>query len=117
MRLMNRTDFLAAIQSALAVGAFLVARQLSALGTEQYPEHPRLRNYAHILAPPKVIQRDLPPDSTLFANRDWIMTHRTEFQGQWVALRNGELLGAADSLDVLTQAVPVAKGILFTKVF
>ncbi len=110
-------DFISAVQLALSAGAYLAARRLSAKGAERYPNHAELQKYARILAPPKVTRSNRPPDPTLRANRDWLMTHSDSFQGQWVALRNGKLLGSATSLEALVAQIGDTKGILLTKVY
>jgi len=110
-------DFFQAIQLALSVGAYLVARRLSFQGAERYPQHSELQKYARVLAPPKVTRSNLPPDPTLKTNHAWLKTHGDAFRGQWVALRDGQLLGMATSLQALVEQVGEAKDILFTKVF
>jgi hypothetical protein len=110
-------DFLQAIQWALAAGAHLAARNLATRGAERYPDYDELKKYARVLAPPKIIQRNLPPRPDLRANRDWLMRHGDLYRGQWVALRHGEFLGAAPSLQALTEKVGESPDIFFTKVF
>lgn len=110
-------DFIYAIQLALRVGAYLAARILSNEGAKQHPQHNGLRKYADILAPPKVTKSDRPPDPTLKANRDWLMAHTETFKGLWVALRNGELLGSATSLELLVAQLDNTKDTLLTRVF
>jgi hypothetical protein len=110
-------DFSCAIRWALAAGAFMAARNLATQGIEQYPDHQELQKFAYLLAPPKVLQRNLPPDPSIRANRDWIRIHSAQYRGQWVALRSGELLATASSLHVLTHQLGISRDILFTKVF
>lgn len=111
------TDFIQAVQLALTAGAHLVARKLAELGAAHYPQDAYLKKAAYILAPPKVIARDLPPRPDLRANRDWIMSQSNAYRGKWVALRNGELLATADSFDALADQVGNPSGILLTKIF
>lgn len=110
-------DYIRAIQWALSSGAYLIARQLSTQGAERHPQHSELQKYARILAPPKVTRSDLPPDPTLRTNRDWLKTHGDVFKGQWVALRDGQLLGSAASLKALAAQLGDTTDILLTKVF
>jgi hypothetical protein len=110
-------DFVQAVRLALAAGAHLAARNLSAEGATRFPDHNLLQKYAHVLSPPKTIRRHLPPDPTLAANRDWLMANGDHYRRQWVALRNGVLLGSAPSLKTLIEQVSVAPGILFTRVY
>jgi hypothetical protein len=110
-------DFVRGIQLALAADAHLVARQLAKQGSERYPDNIELQKYVRVLAPPKVIQSNLPSDPALKANRNWLKTNALAFRGKWVALQNGQLLGSAGSLSALTNQVGNTKGIFFTKVF
>jgi hypothetical protein len=110
-------DFILGTRLALAAGAHLTARALATQGAERYPDYAELQNYARILAPPKVIRSELPPDPSIRADRDWLITHGDKYQGQWVALHRGKLLASASTLEALTKQVPVKRGILFTKVF
>jgi hypothetical protein len=110
-------DFIRAVQLALAVGAHLIAREISAEGAKHYPDNPEIQKYARVLAPPKAISRDLPPNPTLEANRSWLMTHGGEYRGQWIALRNGQLLGAAASLNELVKQVGSTKDTLITPAY
>ena len=108
-------DFLRAIHLAFAAGAHLSARRLAAKGIEQYPQHQELQKYARILALPKLIQSNLPPDKTLGANRDWLKKHKHNYSEEWLALKDGELLGAAMTLRELMDSIGKREGILFTK--
>lgn len=110
-------DFRRAIRWALAAGAHMAARNLAQEGANLHPSDQELQKFAYLLAPPKVIARDLPPDPAIRANRDWLRIHRVQYRGQWVALRNGELLATAASLHALTQQFGITRNILFTKVF
>jgi hypothetical protein len=109
-------DFIRDIQQALRKGEFTAARRLAVEGATRYPTHPELQKYAHILAPPRVIRSNVPPTSSVRANRDWLKAHRKDYEGHWVALRNGELVGCADSLDTLMEHVNETDGVLLTKV-
>lgn len=112
----SASDFRQAIRWALAAGAHLAARNLAQQGADLHPDDPELQKFAYLLAPPKVIARNLPPDPAIRANRDWLRAHRTQYRGQWVALRSGELLGTAASLHALTKQFGIERSILFTKV-
>ena len=109
-------DIMQAVQWALAAGAHLAARNLSARGAALYPNHAELQKYARVLAPPKIIRRD-PPRPSIQADHNWLKANRERFRGQWVALRNGDLLGAAPTLQTLTNKVGKSPEIFFTKVF
>jgi len=109
-------DLLRAIHLALRVGAFSKARELSAEGVRLYPHNPELQKYARLLAPPKVVRSDLAPTPSVKANRNWLKEHIQSYKGRWVALRNGELQGAANSLDELVEQLGDTKGMLLTRV-
>jgi len=109
------TDFLRAIHLALAAGAHMAARNLATQGTARYPDDPELEKYARVLAPPRMLPNSPRSNSGLRANRDWLMANGAKYRGQWVALRQGELLGVGDSLHALINEVGSTDGILFTK--
>jgi hypothetical protein len=76
-----------------------------------------MQKYARVLAPPRVLHSNLPPDPTIRANHAWLRGHRLAHRGQWVALRNGELLAAAPTLHELTERFDVSPTLLYTRVF
>jgi hypothetical protein len=109
-------EFLQAIQWAFAAGAHMAARQLANRGAEYYPDSGELQRYARVLAPPRVVAANLPPDPATQANRDWLVSHGPQFRGKWVAVGNGELLGMANVLEELTEQFGIRPEILYTKV-
>ena len=112
-------DYIHAVRLALSAGAHLKARKISAQGAEQYPEHAELQKYARILAPPVVTRSNEPPDPTLKANVDWLKANQSEYQGRWVALKAGELLGVGYSIEEIVAQVGDLRGkrILVTRVY
>jgi hypothetical protein len=104
------------VHQALAVGAHILARHLAIQGAELYPQDPELRKMAHILAPPQVRRTDLPPDPSLAENRRWIHAHADEYRGRWVALHQGTLLAAADSMKELRIQLDTTRGVLITRI-
>lgn len=108
---------IAAIQLALSTGAHTTARRLAVSGAERYPDRPDLQKYARILAPPRLVQRGLPTRPDLYTNREWIRQHAGQYRGQWVALRNGQLLATADSFEALANQFADHTGILLTRLF
>ncbi len=111
------TDFARAVHLALAAGAHLLARNLAAQGAEMHPDHPELQKMARILAPPRVIRADLPPVPSVRANHEWLSAHADEYQGQWVALRNGQLIAVGATTRELIAQLESTEGILLTRVF
>lgn len=109
-------DFVDGIQMAMLAGAYLYARRIATMGSRQYPNHPRLKKLADLLAPPKMIVKNLPPDPSLRANREWLKLHKKEYQGYWVALRDGTLIAHAVTLSQLRAQIGRAEDTLVTKV-
>ncbi|HXG63748.1 MAG TPA: hypothetical protein VNO70_01490 [Blastocatellia bacterium] len=109
-------DYVRGVQLALESGAHLAARRLATEGVRRYPHNMELQKYAHVLAPPKVIRSNVPANPGLKANREWLQTHSEEYSGKWVALRDGQLLGDANSLDELIKKIGNTKGVLLTTV-
>lgn len=99
------SDFLHAVDLALMAGSYLAARRLANQGATQYPHQPELQKLAQLLAPPQVTVGKGGPKVGIEANRVWLHTNWDQYRGQWVALRQGNLLGAADSLDALVAQV------------
>ena len=86
-----------AIRMALAVDATSLAQELAVLGHELYPGDNTLAKWATVLAPPKIMDRDLPPLPGVSDTMEWLEAHSKNYYRQWVALRAGELLGNASS--------------------
>jgi len=105
-----------AIHLALAAGAHMAARRLAAQGAALHSESKRLQNVARALAPPRVLMRNLPAEEGPDTNRTWMLVNRDLYLGQWVALRNGELLGAAEQLKNLTARFGIVPEVLYTRV-
>ena len=108
-------DFSQAVQWALQIGAHLVARQLAADGVARYPDSASLQKYARVLAPPNITRR-APAQPGVKADIDWFRAYRAEYWGQWVAVKNGELLAAAPSLQDLQSKVPDLRTATITRV-
>jgi hypothetical protein len=109
-------DFIHAIQTALESSDRETAQQLSIQAVKHYPQHEEILKYAHILAPPKVTVEKRLPDRDPEVNQDWIKQNRTQYRGQWVALRNGQLLASASSIDRLVEQLSDKKGVFLTRV-
>jgi hypothetical protein len=110
----NASDFIQTIDWALSLGAFAVARDISEKGCRKYPNHPELRQYASILARPRILRANLPADTAVEANERWLKESGHEFRGRWIAVRNGEFLGSADTLADLIANVGKPSGALLT---
>ena len=110
-------DFLQIISLALKSGAYLAARRISEKGIQCFPNNLEMQKYARILAPPQVKATNLPPDPGIKANRNWLKMYSNAYRSQWVALRNGELLGADQSLDQLVVKIGNTQGVLLSRVY
>lgn len=110
------TDFMRVIHLALKKGALRFARELSEKGAKYFPNDTALQKAARVLAPPRVVRHDVPPDPAVKENREWLSLHAKSHHGKWVALRNGELVGVAETLRDLANQVGESSEVLFTKV-
>lgn len=109
------TEFVHAIKLALKIGAPTAAQRIYTEAISRYQNHPDIQRYARLFAPPRVQTRTSPSNPTLKANREWLKSHRNEYRGQWVAVRNGELLAAAPSLEDLIGQVGDTPNVLLTR--
>src|SRR5215208_146746 len=109
-------DFIRAVRLALEAGAHLAARQIALEGAKYYPEDSEIGKYARVLAPPRLVSKNLQPNPARRANREWLKVHGGEYRGQWVAVQDGELRGVAESLRQLIKQVGRTKDVLLTRV-
>jgi len=112
----SAADFITAIHLALATGAHLTARELTTKGVRMYPEHPELQKMAHILAPPKVKVSKRASGASRRKDFAWLKQHSAQYRGQWVALKDGELVAAAATLPELKAQVASPKDIFLARV-
>jgi len=112
-------DFITAIKLDFDRGGLHIARQLAFRALELYPDHEQIKRYALILAPPKVTVSPSSPErrQSILADQEWMDKNRFKYIGRWVALRNGQLLADAASLDELAAQVGDLKGIFFTAIY
>ena len=99
-------DWELTIRLALEAGAHVQARELAQEGAHRCPNDRRLQERARILAPPRVISTFRAGPEAAAAQKpdhEWMRTHWCEHRGQWIALRNGQLLGAAQTLRELRE--------------
>jgi hypothetical protein len=84
----------AELQAMMDAGDVAGARRRLAQLSPEERAHPRLARWARALEPPRV--RIGAPGSTpsLEKNAAWLRKHGADYFGQWVALREGELLGS-----------------------
>ncbi|HAX76688.1 MAG TPA: hypothetical protein DCY88_12805 [Cyanobacteria bacterium UBA11372] len=112
-------DFINGIKSDFERGGLHIARQLAFRAVELYPDHEQTQYYAYVLAPPKVTVVPSNPErrKMVAANQDWLRENRIKYLNRWVAVRNGELLADAASLDELVAQIDDTKDTLITVLY
>lgn len=108
-------DIRRAVRLALQAGAHLTARRLAQIGGRLHPQDPELQKMTRVLAPPVVSQSEGLSSEALRRNQEWLHGHRHEHSGRWVALRDGELLGTADSPRDLIERFGVSPQTMVTR--
>lgn len=111
---LSAEDYIQIMRLSLEVGAYLLAREVSTQAVNRYPEHTELRKYARLMAPAKVIGTSPATGQSLAANRNWMKANGATYRGQWVMLEDGQLLGAANSLEDLVKITGRRKGAFIT---
>jgi hypothetical protein len=94
-------DLLRAIQLALSMNLVWPARDLAEQGMRLFPDHEPLRRAMRVFEPPTVRMTRGTPLKGVKESHDWLRTHAHEYRGQWIAVNQGRLLGAAHTLDEL----------------
>lgn len=107
-----------AVDLALANGYHTIAIDITTKGLALFPEDADLQKIAGILAPPKVIRADVPPSAGLGKSVKWLKENRAQYGGQWVAVKDGSLLGSASSRQELSKTLndSDASNVLITKI-
>jgi len=100
-------DLIRAMQSCLFLDMVLVARELAYQGRHLFPNDKKIEQWAIVLSPPRVIgTRPASGNAvSLKASQEWFETNSSRYKGQWVAVREGKLLGAAPKLKELHEQV------------
>ena len=90
-----------AIDLALSLEMTDLAIALAQVGSRLFPGDERVQSAAEVLAPPVARITRLPHAKGLDASTVWLDEQAGQYKGQWVAVREGQLLGAAKSLQEL----------------
>ncbi len=98
-------ELTAAIDLALREERPTLATRLAQLARELFPHHERIARAARVLAPGSARSTYLPPAEGLRASRRWLREHADEYRGQWVAVRQGALVGAAPFLEQMEDLI------------
>ena len=111
--------YIQAMEAALKKGDFYTAQALSIEAGKDYPDHGEVQRYAYILAPAKITTSPSDPErrKTIQANREWIKQNRNKYRNRWVAVRSGELLADANSLDDLVDGLDDTTNVLLTVLY
>ncbi|MGH7599036.1 MAG: DUF5678 domain-containing protein [bacterium] len=96
-------DLIRVIQACIFVDMVLLARELAGEGRRLFPNDKRMAQWASVLAPPKIIGTRPASGNAigLEASHQWFQNNSFKYKGQWIAVRNGELLGVAPTLKEL----------------
>jgi len=100
-------ELIRVIQSCLFLDMVLLARELADAGRRVFPSDKKIEQWAIVLAPAKVIgTRPASANAEhLKASYQWFRNNSTQYKGQWVAVRAGELVGAAQTLKELQEQI------------
>jgi hypothetical protein len=98
-------QFIQVIDLAMSLGYLPLARELTTKGRIRFPTNKSLIQTERALAP-AVVRGFKPAMPGLADTIEWMRKHAAEYEkGQWLAVRSGELLAVASSLDELIEAV------------
>lgn len=98
-------DLLHAIDLALDIGLSSLAIDLAYRGADLFPRHERIQQAARVLAPPIVYTEPGQDLRGVDESKAWLKEHAREYRGQWIAIRDGRLLGAATALNELNPII------------
>jgi hypothetical protein len=95
---------------ALSLDLVPLARELVQQGSRVFPDDTRLQQVTAVLAPPVAIETRPAQGLSLDASQTWLKEHASQYKGQWIAVQEGTLLGAAPTLkDLYVQIGPGGK--------
>jgi hypothetical protein len=106
-------DFARAINLSIKAGLPRAARHVAGEGMKYYPGEVEIQEYARLFAPAKVLL-DSVHSSNQNANIAWLKAHGGEYRGKWVALKDGQFLGAEVKLKELIQKIGNIADVMLT---
>lgn len=112
--LTDAAAYVAAIRAAFLEEAHRRARDLAVEGHQRFPDDPELARYAYVLTPRGVLNAHLPPDPSGTLDILWLREHVDEYGGQWIALKGGQLVAHAPTLNEFKAQLPPIAGLLVT---
>lgn len=98
-------ELLHTIDLALSLELSSLAITLAKRGAGLFPRHERIQQASRVLTPPVVHTQPGRELQGLEDSKIWLEEHANEHRGQWVAVRDGNLLDAASSLRELKQVI------------
>ena len=102
----SAADIVKVIRLALRAGAHGAIHQIALKGIEHHPNNPDVQKYMRLYGP---VQRTRTQTGVRrlnhMANKAWLTAHMGEYRDQWIAVRDGVLLGSAPTLEELHAAV------------
>ena len=98
-------DLWRVISLALTLDLAPLAMELAQKGRQIFPDSQQLQQAADVLRPPVVVGTRPAQGDHGQASRAWLIAHSHEYPGQWVAVRNGALLGVSTTLKDLYQHI------------
>ncbi len=105
MKLDTPEEYIQAIDRALNQGNFHQAKIISAEAVQLYPEHEKIKRYVRVLASHSLPFYQLTSNKDTVINLNWVIQHRHNYRGRWVALEKGHLIAHANSVDELLEQV------------
>jgi hypothetical protein len=106
-----------AISLSFSMNQTRLVRELAALGGQLFPDHEYLQHLAYVFAPTTArIVKNSKPSTSLYDSMDWFSEHGSEYQGQYVAVKDGIFLGAAPTIEELATFVQFDDLTLVTRV-
>jgi hypothetical protein len=99
------TDLTKVIDLSLSLDMISLAKELIQKGSELFPQDKRLQHALAVLASPPVVRKRSGKARNLEISKNWIKKHASEYKGQWIAVYNGVLLGAAPTVKELYKQI------------
>lgn len=101
----DASSMLQALDHALHLDLIDAALTLAQAGAARFPDEPRLVQANLVLHPSRgrVVPTTRP--GALAASQAWLRDHASPYRGQWVVVRDGQLLGAAPELASLRDMI------------
>ena len=103
----------------LGTGDTVGARAFVERALLEAPDDEKLRAFGRLIAPPQV--RVVPSSpvmaAKIAANRQWLRENADDYQGRWVVLKGGELVGSGEDLNEVRQRIGSFKGLFVKRIF